>query len=192
MKQLLKSFFFVLGAAGGLTASAQLALPEDFEETIRPESSDRPETQVEEPMDEGMKRMMDQMTGRSLRQPIQEPPAEEWNRILEQMKQRFQRGPEQIRARVILADGSRISGDLRNSSLFVRNAVGDFPLRLHEIDRMQPVEGTDGLFTFELRGGDLLRGKPSLSVLSLQRTDGGGQIVRISHVLTLILEMDAT
>jgi hypothetical protein len=182
--------FFV--GVGCLTASAQLSLPEEYEATIRPEISDRPEKEAEEPMDEGMKRMMDQMTARNLRQQNQLPPDEDWNLLLEQMKQRFQHGPGRVRARVMLEDGTRISGELRNSSIFVHNSVGQFPLRLHEIERMQPVEGTDGHFTFELKGGDLLRGKPSLLVLTLQRADGGGRIVRISHVLSLILEMDAT
>jgi hypothetical protein len=173
-----------------LTASAQLSLPEDYETAVRPDRVE--ENQVEEPMDEGMKRMMDRMIGRSPRQRTQEPPGDDWNLLLEQMKQRFQTGPDRIRARVVVADGTRISGELRNSSLFVQNPAGRFPLRLHEIERMQPVEGTEGHFIFELRGGDLLRGKPSLPVLTLQRADGGGRIVRISHVVTLILEMDAT
>lgn len=180
---------------GFLTASAQLSLPEDYEAPIRPTIPDGLENQAEEPMDmdEGMRRMMDQMNARGLRQPvIQEPPDQDWNRLLEEMKQRFQGGPEQIRARVLLADGTQISGDLRNSSFFVQNAVGQFPIRLHEIERMQPMEGTEGHFVFELRGGDLLRGIPSLPVLALQHADGGGRIVRISHVVTLLLEMDAT
>lgn len=179
--------------ASFLTASAQLSLPEDYEAPIRPGIQDPRENQAEEPMDEGMKRMMEQMNARGLRQQaVQVPPDEDWNRLLERMKQRFQSGPVRIQARILLADGTRISGDLRNSSFFVRTSAGDFPLRLHEIERMEPVEGTEGHFVFELRGGDLLRGKPSLPVLALQRADGGGRIVRISHVVTLILEMDAT
>ncbi|MEX2606345.1 MAG: hypothetical protein WD708_03290 [Kiritimatiellia bacterium] len=192
MKQSVKCGLWFFAGVLALPAGAQLSLPEDYVAPVRPEMRDREEQPVEEPMDEGMRRMMDQMTGRSLRREIQEPPDEEWNRLLERMKQRFRSGPDRIQARVIVGDGTRISGEVKNSSFFVRNAVGNFPLRLHEIERMQPVEGTGGYFTFELRGGDLLRGKPSLMVVSVLRADGGGRIVRISRVVSLILEMDAT
>lgn len=169
---------------------AQLTLPEGFEEPIRREEPDADRQEDPEPMDEGMKRMMEQMTVRGLRRQDAEPPGESWNRLLEQMKQRFRSGNLRIRARITLADGSRVTGDLRNSSLFVRNSVGDFPMQMHEIEHMRPIEGSEGVFRFELRGGDVLSGKPSLSVLSLALADGGGRMIRISHVLSLILDTD--
>jgi hypothetical protein len=177
-----------------LGVGAQISLPEDFVPPEEMEAAERdaapPAGEVE--MDEGMKRLMNQMSGTALRQSLQEPPGEDWDRIRDRMKQRFQTGPDTLRVRLWLADGSRISGDIQNSSFFVRNSAGVFPLRMHEIQEMTPVEGSEGHFKLELQGEDLLRGDPSLTVLSLKLADGGGRIVHISHVVALRIELDAT
>ena len=95
-------------------------------------------------------------------------------------------GPERVRVQVA-TDRGGVRAETENRTFRVRGAVGVFPVRLHEVRRMEKV-GNGGGYRLELVGGDVLEGVPDFQALDLLRADGGRRVVPLEAVEALSVQ----
>ena len=94
-------------------------------------------------------------------------------------------GAAELLAQVTLSKGQPFQGNVANQVILIEAAFGKLPLRLGEVQRLLRQE--DGSFLFEIRGGDLLQGKPLSEKLTLHLLDGGKRVVSLRELSSIEL-----
>ena len=92
-------------------------------------------------------------------------------------------GPERVRLVLETRERERLGGEVVNQTMLIETPIGSFPVRLHDLSRVERLE--EGGYRFDFRDGDRLEGKPRLDALTLLNLDGSRRVIGFEDLQAL-------